>query len=124
MGQEANKARELKKKKIDRAIKATLTLNLHDKVCEAVVCKYHAEKKAGVWQVGAFPPGFAVASCSDILQISLSPHSPFVRSVLAHIPHGSPGSKHPFCTQCSGVTNKQQHTHIIDLESYRSKLED
>ena len=40
LGQEANKARELNKKKIDRAIKATLTLNLHDKVCEAVSCKY------------------------------------------------------------------------------------
>ena len=40
LGQEANKARELKKKKIDRAIKAAVTLNLHDKVCEAVGCKY------------------------------------------------------------------------------------
>ena len=39
LGQEANQARELKKKKIDRAIKAAVTLNLQDKVCEAVGCK-------------------------------------------------------------------------------------
>ena len=66
LGQEANKARELKKKKIDRAIKATLTLNLHDKVCEAVGCKYLYIVSIHVVRGGALSPAPHIdGSCEE-----------------------------------------------------------
>ena len=104
LGQDANGKKYQMKKRIDSAIKAAVTLDMHEMVCKVVGCKFHEEERNGVWQVGARSP--EDAEWEDVCGGLIC--GPFYHGMQCGLPlpichqcHTLAGIKRPLCDFCS-----------------------